>query len=112
MPMRGYRDRQLDRTLAALADPTRRAILANLRGGRMRVTELARPFPVSLNAISKHIQVLEKAGLVQREISGREHFLTIDTRPLDAADAWITETKAFWSDRLTGLERVLRKRRG
>jgi DNA-binding transcriptional ArsR family regulator len=108
--MRRRSDRQLDRTLAALADPTRRAILANLRGGRMRVTEVARPFPVSLNAISKHIQVLEKAGLVKREVCGREHFLTIDTRPLDAADSWITETKQFWNDRLRGLERALRNR--
>jgi DNA-binding transcriptional ArsR family regulator len=109
--MRPHVERQLDRTLAALADPTRRAILADLRSGRKRVTDVARPFAVSLNAVSKHIRVLEKAGLVQREIRGREHFLTIDPSPLEAAEAWISEAKAFWHDRLTGLERALRKRR-
>ena len=102
---------ELTRTLGALADPTRRAILNTLRRGRMRVTEVAEPFDLSLNAVSKHIAVLERAGLIEREVRGREHFLTLNPAPLDAAGAWIEETARFWSERLNNLERVLEKSR-
>jgi DNA-binding transcriptional ArsR family regulator len=105
--MHVHGEEQLNRTLAALADPTRRAILASLREGRSRVTEIAKPFPVSLNAISKHIAVLERAGLVRREVRGREHYLTMDPKPLDAAAAWIAETRQFWKQRLVALEKAL-----
>jgi len=99
----------LDRTLMALADPTRRAILQRLSRGEARVTELARPFPISLNSVSKHIRVLERAKLVRRRRAGREHLLSFDPAPLDEAAAWIEAQRAFWSERLDALERELRK---
>src|SRR5437867_11525484 len=72
---------QLDTVFAALADPTRRAILARLAHGDARVTELAAPMPMSLNAVSKHLRVLEEAGLVRRTVAGREHRLALDAAP-------------------------------
>ncbi|MBS1569723.1 MAG: winged helix-turn-helix transcriptional regulator [Bacteroidetes bacterium] len=101
--------RTLDRTLTALADPTRRTILQRLSAGEMRVTELARPFSMSLNAVSKHILVLERARLVKRRRLGREHFISYRPEPLDAAAAWIEETRNFWASRLDTLERLLRE---
>ena len=98
----------LDRTLAALSDPTRRAILRRLAQGEARVTELARPFAISLNSVSKHIRILERAGLVRRRIAGRDHFLSLDPRPLDEAAAWMAKTRAFWTTRLDRLEAMLR----
>lgn len=98
----------LDHTLAALADPTRRAILARLSQGEARVTELADPFPMSLNAVSKHIRVLERAELVSRRKQGREHYLTLNPAPLDAAEAWIAQQKFVWSKRLDALEALLK----
>ena len=97
----------LDDTLTALADPTRRAILARLAQGEARVTDLARPFPISLNSVSKHIRMLERAKLVRRRIEGREHVLTLDPAPLDEAADWIAEQKTLWAWRLTQLEKVL-----
>jgi len=99
---------QLDNTLIALADPTRRAILTRLTQGSARVTEVAAPFPISLNAISKHIRILERAGLVQRRISGRDHMLSLNQQPLDETAAWIEQTRAFWTSRLDGLEALLK----
>ena len=97
-------ERRLDRTLLALADPTRRAILRRLMQQEARVTDLAAPFAISLNAVSKHIRVLERAGLVRRRVVGREHNLTFDSRPLDAAAEWIAAQRAFWAPRLDALE--------
>jgi DNA-binding transcriptional ArsR family regulator len=97
----------LDHTLAALADPTRRAILARLAQGEARVTELAEPFAISLNSVSKHIRMLERARLVSRRVAGRDHFLSFNPEPLDAAQAWIAEQKALWSWRLGRLDDVL-----
>ncbi len=99
----------LDRTLTALADPTRRAILQRLSAGEARVTEVAQPFGMSLNAVSKHILVLERARLVKRRRVGREHFLSYRPEPLDAAAKWIAETRDFWATRLDALERLLRE---
>jgi DNA-binding transcriptional ArsR family regulator len=99
----------LDHTLAALADPTRRAILRRLARGEARVTEVAAPFAMSLNAVSKHIQVLERARLVKRRRAGREHFLSFDPRPLDAAAQWIERQRHFWNARLDALESALRE---
>ena len=99
----------LDRTLTALADPTRRAILQRLSSGEARVTEVARPFSMSLNAVSKHILVLERAKLVKRRKVGRDHFLSYRPEPLDAAAKWIEETRSFWATRLDALERLLRE---
>jgi len=99
----------LDRTLTALADPTRRAILQRLSSGEARVTDVARPFSISLNAVSKHILVLERARLVKRRKVGRDHYLSYRSEPLDAAAKWIAETRSFWALRLDTLERLLRE---
>lgn len=97
----------LDRTLAALADPTRRAILERLSKGESRVTELAQPFTMSLNAVSKHIRILERARLVRRRCVGREHFLSLNREPLDEAAAWIETQRAIWTARLDALADLL-----
>ncbi len=97
----------LDDTMLSLADPTRRAILAHLSRGDARVTDVAAPFAISLNSVSKHIRLLERAELVQRRVAGREHFLSLNPEPLDAAARWITEMRAFWTSRLDALERAL-----
>ena len=91
----------------ALADPTRRAIVGRLAGGEARVTEVAKPFPISLNSVSKHVRVLERAGLVRRRIEGRDHFLSLDVAPLDEAAEWIAAQKKLWAWRLGELEKVL-----
>lgn len=98
----------LDQTLMALADPTRRAILRRLSKGEARVTELARPFAMSLNSVSKHIRMLERARLVRRRRAGREHLLSFDPRPLDAAATWIEAQRALWTARLDALDALLR----
>lgn len=97
----------LDRTLIALADPTRRAILQRLSVGEARVTELAAPFSMSLNAVSKHIRMLERAKLVRRRRVGREHLLSFQAAPLDEAAAWINEQRVLWSSRLQTLDDLL-----
>lgn len=93
----------LDATLLALADPTRRKIIERLRRGPARVTELARPFPMSLNSVSKHIRVLERAKLVRRRVAGREHMLSFEPEPLAAVEAWISAQRAFWNAELDDL---------
>jgi DNA-binding transcriptional ArsR family regulator len=98
----------LDHTLMALADPTRRAILHRLSQGEARVTELADPFAMSLNGVSKHIRVLERAELVQRRRAGREHFLSLNPQPLDELASWIATQRARWAARLDALEALLR----
>lgn len=102
---------QLDRTLLALADPTRRAILERLMMGEARVTELSEPFDMSLNAVSKHLRVLERADLIRREVRGRDHWFAFEGGPLSEANEWIETHREFWERRLTSLERVLKKRR-
>ncbi len=102
-------DRKLDHTMLALADPTRRAILRRLSRGEARVTDLAKPFRMSLNSVSKHIRVLERAKLVRRRRSGREHLLSFNRAPLDDAAAWIDAQRAFWNASLDALERELNK---
>lgn len=97
----------LDDTMLALADPTRRAILQRLGSGEARVTELAAPFAMSLNAVSKHIRILERAELVSRRKAGRDHFLSLNPKPLDEAAAWIDQQRRFWTANLDALERAL-----
>ncbi|MGH7711363.1 MAG: ArsR/SmtB family transcription factor [Gemmatimonadaceae bacterium] len=97
----------LDQTLIALADPTRRAILQRLSTGEARVTELAEPFDISLNSVSKHIRMLERARLVKRRRAGREHFLSINQKPLDEAAAWIESQRRVWKSRLDALAELL-----
>ena len=98
---------QLDRTLIALADPTRRAILHRLSRGEARVTDVARPFAMSLDAVSKHVRVLERARLVRRRRAGREHLLSLDPKPLDEAAAWLDTQRAAWTARLDALDAML-----
>jgi DNA-binding transcriptional ArsR family regulator len=100
----------LDVTYAALADPTRRAILLRLRQAEARVTDIARPFPISLAAVSRHIGVLENAGLVRREIRGRDHYLHAEPERLTQAERWITEYTAFWNRRADALVAHLQAR--
>ena len=102
-----YRIEALDKVFAAISDPTRRAILAALAHQQATVTEIAKPFPVSLNAISKHILVLERAGLIRREVVGREHRCRLDPAPLRRASAWLEHYRQFWDLRLDALERHL-----
>ncbi len=105
-------EERLDRTLAALGDPTRRAILRRLSRGETRVTDLAEPFKISLNSVSKHIRVLEKASLVTRRREGREHWLAFNRKPLDEASAWIEAMRRFWDERLDVLEQELNNEDG
>lgn len=98
----------LDDTLIALADPTRRAILQRLSHGNARVTELAQPFAISLNSVSKHIRLLERADLVRREKSGRDHWLTLNAQPMDETLQWMQAQREAWTVRLDVLEALLR----
>lgn len=99
-----YQSRQLDGVFNALCDPTRRAILARLTDSDARVTEIAADFPISLNSISKHIRMLERAGLLRRSIVGRDHVLTLNAGPLAEAQAWIEKYRRFWEGRLAALD--------
>ena len=96
-------DQVLDRTYAALADPTRRALLMALRTGDARITDLAAPLPMTFAGVSRHIGVLESAGLVRRAVRGREHWVSLRPEGLSGADEWIREQTAFWSRRVDAL---------
>jgi len=97
----------LDQTMMALADPTRRAILHRLSKGEARVTEIASPFDMSLNAVSKHILILERADLIRRRIEGRDHYLSVNTKPLNEAGEWIEKYRRMWEQRLDRLDDYL-----
>jgi DNA-binding transcriptional ArsR family regulator len=99
--------RQLDLTFGALADPTRRAILARLVRGETTVGELARPFDVSRPAISKHLRVLERAGLVRRTADGRLSRCELDAGPMRDAAEWVERYRKYWEDQLDSLSRYL-----
>jgi len=103
---------QLNRVYAAIADPTRRAILAVLAGGQLNVGSVARRFPISFNAVSKHLKVLERAGLVRRRVRGREHWLRLRPEPLRQATRWLEHYRGFWEARLDALEALLVGSRG
>ncbi len=103
------RSARLDAVFSALADPTRRAIIERLSRGEARVTEVAEPFRMSLNAVSKHIRVLEASGLVERQRKGRDHILSINSRSLDEVDGWIERTRRYWEKRLDAMEGLLRE---
>ncbi len=103
------RTARLDAVFAALADPTRRAIIERLSRSEARVTEVAEPFDMSLNAVSKHIRVLEASGVVERQRKGRDHILSINTRSLDEIDGWIVRMRRYWEDRLDAMEHLLRE---
>ena len=91
----------------AIADPTRRAILAVLARGDANVGTLAGRFPISFNGVSKHVKVLERAGLVTRTVRGREHRLRLNPAPLREAVRWLAHYRAFWKTRLDALEALL-----
>jgi DNA-binding transcriptional ArsR family regulator len=98
---------QLDATFAALADPTRRAILARLAAGEATVTELTAPFPMSQPAISKHLKVLEKAGLVTRGRDAQRRPVRLEARPLRAAVEWLEDYRAYWEETYGRLDVLL-----
>jgi DNA-binding transcriptional ArsR family regulator len=104
-----YSSRTLNRTFAALADPTRRQILAHLARGDRRVTDLARPHDMSLPAVSKHLRVLEKAGLLRRRRYGRVHEMRLNGEPLKKAAQWVDEYRKFWEGSLDRLAEYLEK---
>lgn len=100
---------QLSATLSALADPTRRAILARLAQGETSVTELAEPFAMSLPAVSKHLKVLEKAGLITRSREAQWRPCRLDPAPLREVSEWLEHYARFWDQSLGRLEDVLRE---
>jgi DNA-binding transcriptional ArsR family regulator len=102
-----YSSRLLDRTFGALADPTRRRILAQLSHSDGCVTDLARPHAMSLAAVSKHLIVLEKAGLVKRRRQGRVHSLALEAKPMQEAREWIDRYRKFWEGNLDQFEKYL-----
>jgi DNA-binding transcriptional ArsR family regulator len=104
-------DPALDRTYAALADPTRRALIVALRAGGARITDLAAPFPMTFAGVSRHVGVLEAAGLVQRERRGREHWVALRPDALETAERWIREQTEFWSSRADALAARLERSR-
>jgi DNA-binding transcriptional ArsR family regulator len=99
---------RLDAVFRAIADPTRRAMLRNLARQPRSVGELAAPFEISLAGASKHIKVLERAGLVQRSVQGRTHVCRLDARPMQAGLTWMRQYEQFWNQRLDALDALLR----
>jgi DNA-binding transcriptional ArsR family regulator len=107
-PMVKQKRPSLDDVFHALADPTRRAMLRSLASGERNIGELASPFRMSFAAASKHVKVLESAGLVRRRVQGRSHICRIEPAPLAAADRWLREYERFWTERLDALDALLR----
>lgn len=105
-------EQRLDDVFHALADPTRRAMLRSLAGGERNIGELAAPHAMSLPAASKHVRVLEAAGLVRRRVEGRVHRLSLEPAPLADADAWLSFYEAHWRERLEALDGLLRAEDG
>lgn len=106
-----YKNARLDEVFGAVSDGTRRAILARLAESDARVTDLANAFPISLNSTSKHIRMLERAGLLTRSVQGREHVLSLNAGPMAEAAGWMEFYRQFWSDRLAALEDFVVKKR-
>jgi DNA-binding transcriptional ArsR family regulator len=98
----------LDTVFHALADPTRRAMLRRLADGERGIGDLAAPFDMSFAGASKHVRILERAGLVRREVRGRTHVCTLEAAPLAEADQWLSFYQRFWTERLDALEAILR----
>ena len=102
---------RLDATFAALADPTRRAMLASLALGERSVGELAAPHAMSFAGAAKHVRTLERAGLVERRRQGRSQICRLKAAPLAEADAWLRQWESFWSGRLDALEHIIAEER-
>jgi DNA-binding transcriptional ArsR family regulator len=100
-------EERLDTTFRALADPTRRGMLANLALGDKSIGELAEPFAMSFAGASKHVKVLEGAGLIARRKHGRTHVISLEARPLEEAERWLRQWEKFWSVRLDRLEAAI-----
>ena len=103
---------QLDVVFRALGDATRRGMLASLALGEKSIGELAEPFAMSLAGASKHVKVLEDAGLVRREVRGRSHICRLEAGPMASADQWLRHYERFWTGRLDALEQLLRQESG
>src|SRR5579864_6856656 len=101
----------LDRIFLALGHPVRREILLRLAQGAATVTDIAEPFELSLNAISKHLKVLERARLIQRQVLGREHYCHLSPQQLEVASNWLTYYHAFWTSRFDAMEQELLARK-
>lgn len=101
---------RLDATFAALADPTRRAMLANLARGEKSVGELAAPYAMSFAGAAKHVGVLERAGLVERRRAGRQVLCRLRAEPMREADAWLRQWAEFWADRLEALADIIKEK--
>jgi DNA-binding transcriptional ArsR family regulator len=99
----------LDLVFSALSDPTRRAMLEKLAHGASSVTELAEPHDMSLPAISKHLKILETAGFITRELDGRVHRITLESKPMKEAFAWLELYRKFWEAKFDALEKYLAK---
>jgi DNA-binding transcriptional ArsR family regulator len=97
------RDQQLDAVFQALSDRTRRALLAQLAKGSAVITELAKPFDMSLPAVSRHIRVLENAGLVTRVVEGRTHHCSLNPNPLEGVEGWLIHYRQYWTSNLESL---------
>ena len=102
---------ELDRVYRALADPTRRRLLTALREGEARITDLAEPVPISFAAVAQHVATLEQAGLVSRDVRGREHWVSLRPAGLTSAEHWIAEQTAAWNARADALAAHLDRRR-
>ena len=100
---------RLDIVFRALGDATRREMLASLALGEKTIGELAEPFSMSFSGASKHVKVLEDAGLIRREVRGRTHICTLEPGPLASTDQWLRHYEKFWTGRLDALERLLRE---
>ena len=102
-------DSHLDTVFHALSDATRRGMLASLALGEKSLGELARPYAMSFAGASKHVKVLEGAGLIRREVRGRTHICRLEPGPLASADQWLRHYERFWTGRLDALEQLLRE---
>jgi DNA-binding transcriptional ArsR family regulator len=107
--MVNYSQHQLDLAFGALAHPIRRGILARLSTGEASIAELAKPFKVSAPAITKHMKILEEAGLLSRKKLGRVHRCRLEEKRMKEAQAWLEEHRKFWNDKLDALERYLKE---
>ena len=102
-------EERLDTTFRALADPTRRGMLARLALGDKSIGELAEPFAMTFAGASKHVKVLEEAGLIARRKQGRTHLISIDAKPLEEAERWMRQWEKFWNTRLDRLEALIER---
>jgi DNA-binding transcriptional ArsR family regulator len=102
-------DQRLDATFHALADPTRRGMLASLALGEKSIGELAEPFAMTFAGASKHVKVLEDAGLIARRKAGRTHVISIEAKPLEEAERWLRQWEKFWTGRLDRLEALIER---